>query len=177
MDGVNHQSDSENQGTAGNSVSPNVNDELKEKQMQEFLKGLEEKGIAVEEFFSAVRKLNEQKINDLKQKLQEITNEIQKLQMEKQSILSEIQKLSGNSQIQTHRTRTTGMGISSDTANLKFALDGIEMPASQIATKLGLFKNSSTNWKRVFYSILNGNNGGFSDEIASEIRSRVTIVQ
>jgi predicted ribosome quality control (RQC) complex YloA/Tae2 family protein len=166
-----------NQGASGNGVSPSGNDELKEKQMQEFLKNLEEKGIAIEEFWNTIRKMNEQKINDLKQKLQEITDEIQKLNMEKQKIMSEIQKLSGGSVAYRTKSTRTGVAVSGDTKNLRFALDGIEMPASQIAMQLGLSKASAVNWKRVFLSILNGNNGGFSSEVANEIRSRVSIIQ
>jgi len=159
-------SNSENQETSG-SASPSVN-------MEEYLKMKEQfektTGMTIEQFFEMQRKAEEQKRQQLQLQLKEIETEIATLQVKRSEIIKQL----GINKTPRTRTGTTG---NSDTTNLKFALDGIEFSASEIARQLGLYKASPVNWKRVFLSVLSGNNGGFSTDVAEKIRERVSIIQ
>jgi len=127
-------------------------------------------GMTIEQFYEMQRKIEEQKKQQLKQELEKIEQQIAIYQAKK----SEIMKQLGINKTPRTRTGTTG---NSDTINLRFALDGIEFSASEIARQLGLYKASPVNWKRVFLSVLSGNNGGFSTDVAEKIRERVSIIQ
>jgi len=166
-----------NQGASENNVSPSGNDELKEKQMQEFLNNIQNAGLSIEDIYNVVKKATEEKTKILREQLNEIENQIKQLQEKKQAIIQELSKYGTpiRTSGRTSRIRQPRMGIS-ETSMMTFALDGEILSASEIARRLGLTKFSSTNWKRVFLSVLNGNNGGFSEDIANEIRSRISIV-
>jgi hypothetical protein len=168
MDRDETQPNSENQG-ATNRASPNVN-------LEEFLKVKElieqTAGMSIEEFFAVQKQIEEQKRQQLRQELAKIEQQISELMTKKQEILRQL----GMNKIPRTRTRSVSTGVS-ETIGLRFALDGQEMSASEIARQLGLSKASSTNWKRVFLSVLNGNSGGLTAEEQEEVRNRVSIIQ
>jgi len=165
-----------NQGTTGNSASPSENVELKEKQVQEFLNNIQTAGLSIEDIYNVIKKATEEQTKILREQLNEIENQIKQLQEKKQAIIQELSKYGmPRTSGRTSGIRQPKMGMS-ETSSMVFALDGQILPASQIAYKLGLFKNSSTNWKRVFFSVLSGNSGGLTPEEQNEIRNRVSIV-
>jgi len=166
----NPKSGSENQEATPKSLPPsgNVDFTALKEQIDNLLK--QQFGMTIEEYNEAKRKQEEARKEQLKQELQKINEEIQKLMQRK----AEIQKQLGMSKIA--RTRSVSTGVS-ETIGLRFALDGQEMSASEIARQLGLSKATSTNWKRVFLSVLNGNSAGLTPEEQEEVRNRVSIIQ
>ena len=157
-------SNSKNQETSGNSVSPSVS-------MEEYLKMKEQweksTGIPVEQIFEMQRKIEEQRIQQLKQELEKINAEIQKLMQRK----TEIQNQLG---IKTARTRNT-----TKSEGIAFRYNGQIMPANAIAKALGLdaYYSNAVNWKEKFKSVLiYGNEGGRNPEVAEKIREYVEVV-
>ena len=161
-------SNSENQETSG-SASPSVN-------MEEYLKMKEQfektTGMTIEQFFEMQRKAEEQKRQQLQLQLKEIETEIATLQVKRSEIIKQLG-------IPIKKSR----GGKSNTADMEFAYEGVQMPANTIAKILKLSKINkngepeSVNWKRIFESVLRGNSGGLTEEEQEKIRNKVTIIQ
>jgi len=170
MENENPKTEVTKQETSG-SASPLEKNEI----LQKVMSDLARQNISIEEIYQATIKAKEEKIKNLRNHLEDINNQIKQLMQKKQEILQEITEISG-SKIRSARTGVSRTGMS-ETINIRYALDGIEMSASAIARELNLTKASAVNWKRVFLSVLNGNSGGLTAEEQEEIRSRVSIIQ
>ena len=158
-------SNSENQETSGNSVSPFG--------MEEYLKIKEQfektTGMTIEQFYEMKRKIEEQKKQQLQLQLKEIETEIATLQVKRQEILKQLG--TGITRIRKSNNR--------ETDNIAFKYEGQILPANQIAKLLGLdsYYSNNVNWKDKFKSVLiNGNSGGRNPEVSEKIRKYVEVV-
>jgi len=162
-------SNSDNQEATQKSLPPEAINEAVSK-FEAFLK--QEYGMTIEEFEQAKRKQEEQKRQQLQLKLKEIETEIATLQVKRSEIIKQLG-------IPIKKSR----GGKSNTADMEFAYEGVQMPANTIAKILKLSKINkngepeSVNWKRIFESVLRGNSGGLTEEEQEKIRNKVTIIQ
>jgi len=166
-------SNSENQETSGNSVSPFS--------MEEYLKIKEQfektTGMTIEQFYEMKRKIEEQKKQQLQLQLKEIETEIATLQVKRQEILKQLG--TGITRIRKSNNKEIGNFAFKYIGSEHPELAGQILPANAIAKilELNVYYSNAVNWKEKFKSVLiDGNSGGRNPEVAEIIRKNVEVV-